>query len=232
MTGHDLKRASATEAKAIILLTNKYTDDPYSADHKNILTGLQIKKFVYNVTGENLRLCMQLIKPDSKLHYISSLSIPSNDQLIIVEEIKMSMLAKSCFCPGLISMISNIVRSFGDEAESNKLSWMYEYKMGMGHEIYRIQLSNKFMMKTFSEVANIVYSQCDAMMFGIELTVDDRTIIRLNPGKYVIPDTIDNNIFAYVICEDIAIAERITTWEMSPEEIAKFQVEQSREKVE
>ena len=87
------------------------------------------------------------------------------------------------------------------------------------------------MMKTFSEVANIIYSQCDAMMFGIELEIDERTIIRLNPGKYVIPDTIDNCIYAYVICEDVAIADRITTWEMSPEEIAKFQVELSREKI-
>jgi hypothetical protein len=54
----DLKRGDAVNAKACILLTNKYTDNPFQADHKNILTGLFIKKHVYNQTGENLRLCM------------------------------------------------------------------------------------------------------------------------------------------------------------------------------
>jgi acetyl-CoA C-acetyltransferase/potassium large conductance calcium-activated channel subfamily M alpha protein 1 len=38
--------------------------------------------------------------------------------LIIVEEIKMNLLAKSCFAPGLISMISNLFASAGDAQES------------------------------------------------------------------------------------------------------------------
>jgi hypothetical protein len=38
----------------------------------------------------------------------------SNDQLIVVEEFKMNLLAKSCFSPGIISMISNLITSAGD----------------------------------------------------------------------------------------------------------------------
>jgi hypothetical protein len=76
-----------------------------------------------------------------------------------VEEIKMSMLAKSCFCPGLIAMISNIVRSAGDPPDEGKVKWLYEYQNGIGHEIYRTDLSIKFMGKTFSEVANIIYNE-------------------------------------------------------------------------
>ena len=60
---------------------NKNITDSLSADHKNILTGLAIKKYVDHMTrGENnLRLCMQLIKPESKTHYYSALSTKSND---------------------------------------------------------------------------------------------------------------------------------------------------------
>ena len=58
-----------------------------------------------------MRLCMQLIKPESKTHYYSAMNIKSNDQLIIVEEIKMNLLAKSCFSPGIIAMISNMVKT-------------------------------------------------------------------------------------------------------------------------
>ena len=127
MNPRDLKRASVEDSKACVLLTNKHADNPYEVDHKNIMTGLSIKKFAYNQCGENLRLCMQLIKPDSKMHYYSSLPIPSNDQLIIVEEIKMAMLAKSCFCTGLISMMSNIAKSSGEPPTEGKVKWLYEY---------------------------------------------------------------------------------------------------------
>ena len=62
-----------------------------------------------------MRLCMQLIKPDSKHHYHASLSLPSSlDQIIIVEEIKMNLMAKSCFSPGLIALISNLITSSSD----------------------------------------------------------------------------------------------------------------------
>ena len=59
MIDKDLKRAATTKAKACIILTNKYVSDSYSADHKNILTGLSIKKYVHhNTNGENIRLCL------------------------------------------------------------------------------------------------------------------------------------------------------------------------------
>lgn len=121
------------------MLTNKNAVDTVGIDHKNILIGLAIKKYVQDVTGNhNMRLCMQLINPESKKHYLSSLTTPSsNDQIIIVEEIKMNLIAKSCFSPGLISLISNLIASSSDEIEWEE-TWLSEYAEGMGHEIYRI----------------------------------------------------------------------------------------------
>ena len=63
----DLKRADTEKAKVCILLTNKNSTDPQGIDHKNILIGLALKKYVYATTGNSrMRLCMQLIKPVSK----------------------------------------------------------------------------------------------------------------------------------------------------------------------
>ena len=172
--------------KACILLTNKNTKDSHSADHKNILTGLAIKKYVYNEFGSNIRLCMQLIKPESKTHYYSSLNMKSNDQLIIIEEIKMNLLAKSCFSPGIIALISNLITSAGDQdIDNQEEDWMKEYLQGMGHEIYRTSLSYKFQGKTFNEVATIVYNEFQGIMFAIELEVGGQSIIRLNPGYFL-----------------------------------------------
>ena len=145
MLDRDLQRAVATKAKTCVLLNNKYASDSHSADHKNILTGLSIKKYVHHHTsGENIRLVMQLIKPENKTHYYSSLNMKSNDQFIVVEEIKMNLMAKSCFSPGIISMLSNLIASAGDSTnEDHDKEWLKEYTSGMGHEIYRTELSPK-----------------------------------------------------------------------------------------
>mmetsp|Transcript_10606 Transcript_10606/g.9170 ORF Transcript_10606/g.9170 Transcript_10606/m.9170 type:complete len:183 (+) Transcript_10606:925-1473(+) len=160
MFDRDLRRAVATRAKACVLLTNKYVNDSYSADHKNILTGLAIKKYVNHITMDNMRLIMQLIKPESKTHFYSSLNMKSNDQLIVVEEIKMNLLAKSCFSPGIISMLSNLIASAGEVGKDvDDKQWLKEYTNGMGHEIYRTDLSHKFRGKRFCEVAALVFNE-------------------------------------------------------------------------
>ena len=58
ITHKDLKRADTEKAKACILLTNKNAVDAVGVDHKNILIGLAIKKYVYDSNGKNMRLCM------------------------------------------------------------------------------------------------------------------------------------------------------------------------------
>jgi acetyl-CoA C-acetyltransferase/potassium large conductance calcium-activated channel subfamily M alpha protein 1 len=53
----------------------------------------------------------------------------------------MNLLAKSCFAPGLISMISNLFASAGDAQDSGQIEWIREYTTGMGHEIYRVLIN-------------------------------------------------------------------------------------------
>ena len=67
-----------------------------------------------------------------------------NDQMIIVEEIKMNLLAKSCFAPGLIAMISNLIASAGEtDTDQYEMEWLKEYTEGMGHEIYRVKIEEE-----------------------------------------------------------------------------------------
>ena len=228
-----MDRANATEAKACILLTNTSNDESRS-DHKNILLGLFIKKFVYHKSRINLPLCLQLINPESKVHFKSSLNIPSNDQLIILEEIKMNLLAKSCFCPGIICMISNLIAS-SNESQEMPHQWLKEYAQGMEHEIYRVEVSIKMQNHSFKEVAKRVYNKYNgknsliteiilflAIIFALELQVDGKTIIRLNPDRYSFRNIIENNIHVYIICERKEIADQIATLDMTPEEIVYY----------
>ena len=89
----------------------------------------------------NMKIVMQLIKPESKMLYQQSLNLDSiHDQLIIVEEIKMNLLAKSCFAPGLIAMISNLVSSMSEPEDEFEEEWLNHYVEGTGFEIYRVKI--------------------------------------------------------------------------------------------
>jgi len=56
----------------------------------------------------------------------------------------MNLLAKSCFCPGIIALIGNLITSAGEQEGDMEYEWLNEYTKGMGHEIYRTDLSFKF----------------------------------------------------------------------------------------
>lgn len=57
-------------------------------------------------------------------YYLSLTKSTKNDQVICIEELKMSLLAKSCLCPGLITVISNLITS---SEEPNKKEIEYEW---------------------------------------------------------------------------------------------------------
>jgi hypothetical protein len=162
---------------------------------------------------------MQLIKPESKAHYFSSLNLPSNDQLIIVEENKMNLLAKSCFCPGLIALISNLIASSGelDDHGEDLEDWVKEYAEGMGHEIYRVALHEDFEGKTFNEIAKIVYIEYKVILFALEIEYKGYPVIRLNPSMFKVKNMKNFNYHIYMICEDKVIADRIEILDMAKE---------------
>lgn len=76
-------------------------------------------------------------------------------------------------------------------------------------------------------MAAIVYNEFQGIIFGLELDVCGQTIIRLNPGSYAIPDTMENNIHVYMICEDKKVADQVATYEMSSEELANYHLQQN-----
>jgi len=169
-----------------------------------------------------MSLCMQLIKPESKQHYFSSINVNSNtDQIIIVEEIKMNMMSKSCFSPGIINFISNLIASTGDQGEQ-EYDWLNQYADGMGHEIYRIKLSTKMENRTFAEISGLVYEENRSIVFAIEIKTNGSTIIRLNPSDFIVNNIDENQIYVYTICEDKDAAQEIETIHMTKDEINKY----------
>ena len=80
----------------------------------------------------------------------------------------MNLLAKSCFAPGLINIISNLIASSSDSNSSEDI-WEEQYGDGMTHEMYRVQLSEKMEDKTFRDISKTVYQMNKAIVFALEL---------------------------------------------------------------
>ena len=218
MNEKDLERADVTKAKAIIILTNKYSLRPHDIDHQNILLALYIKKFLLKKKVLNSAMYLQLIKPENKIHYLSGLESLSTgskineDRIIVIEEIKMNLLSKSCLIPGIIPLITNLVRSSGASNETDYL-WLNEYLDGVDQEIYRTELNDTFKNKTFAQISKFIYKEYDAIAFALEIEIDGKTTINLNPGGFYIQKFLDYRedikFFIYVICSDKNVANQI-----------------------
>ena len=103
----------------------------------------------------------------------------------------MNLMAKSCFSPGLICLISNLIASSSMKTDSSE-EWLEEYAEGMDHEIYRVQLSDKMKNKYFSDIVRAVYKKEKAIVFAIEVKCNGKTIIRLNPSDFIINNIEEN----------------------------------------
>lgn len=145
------------------------------------------------------------------------------DQIIIIEEMKMNLISKSCFCPGLITLCSNLITSSNDFNEETEERWLSEYLEGMSHEIYRVKLSVKMERKYFRDVARIIYKKTMAIVFAIEIkSSNGKRVIRLNPNDFLVNSIEENDIHVYAICPDKVTADTIKTIEMTKEERTRY----------
>eukprot|EP00347_Sterkiella_histriomuscorum_P011662 403371596 len=108
----DLKRCLADKAKCCVILSNQFCRNPTLEDQRNILNALAVKKYVRNQSFKEMRLCLQLVKPEHKdLYFTALLSTNKIDQVLCVEELKLQLLAKSSICPGIITIIWSLITS-------------------------------------------------------------------------------------------------------------------------
>lgn len=89
--------------------------------------------------------------------------------IIIIEEIKNILIAKSVTCPGIIAMVVNLFKSFDFQNDSKLSPGQLEYWQGLTYEIYIVSTSLYFENMNFSEVAYLIYNKFNAILLGIQL---------------------------------------------------------------
>lgn len=151
----DLERACADSAICAVILANKLAKNPRLEDFSNIMKAFSFRKF-NSIYGESkdTRICIQLLRPETKEIYFSSLvnyDISSNDQIICVEELKLQLLGKSCLCQGITTIISALITSKKPPVPegikfTGELEWLNEYLYGIQLEIYTITLKAELIL--------------------------------------------------------------------------------------
>jgi len=215
-------RAELDKATNVIIMSNNLTSDPAKEDANTILQAMVIKKFLKQHEHSRCMVRLQLLKPESIMHYELSLNKDTkNDQIVCIENLKLSLLAKSCTTPGLISLISNLIKSCDDPPDQSKLikgrewEWLSEYWKGKSHEIYRVLIPKSTLDKNFNELSNYIFKMYNNILFAIEVVEMDKESgpILLNPGnfnnKVLVNSKAQVRYYGYIIADSLEEAEKI-----------------------
>lgn len=224
----DLKRAKAETARAIFIMSNKFSANPDEEDAKSILLNLSIKRYLSSRLRQDMLYCTQLIRPENRRHLSKNDAneLDENDLVVCLNEIKMGAMAKAVVCPGANTLIMNLVTSFsdsglsGDDDDSYSQShngvqrrsanWIKEYEMGCGWEIYTTTLSSVFSDANFCELSYALFEKIGVVLFALEITDlknEGQSRLVLNPAEYIIPSQEEFSIKAFVIAKNQASSD-------------------------
>ena len=195
----DLKRCKTDNSICAVILANRLAKNPRLEDFSNIMKAFSIRKFRHMFSKEkDARICIQLLRPETKEIYYSSLinnnEINSqNTQIICVEEIKLQLLGKSCLCPGITTIISSLITSKKPSLDENVVlskehDWLREYLDGIQQEIYFVSLKAELLHNLkFIDIVRLVYKVSGLVVIGIDVIIDDlKPFVCLNPSNYLI----------------------------------------------
>ena len=165
------------------------------------------------------KLIIQLLKPESVQSFSLLISgKKSEEQIVCIDQLKISLLAKGCMCKGIISLISNLIitNNFDESVEEQlgKLAWIEEYKNGKDYEIYKIPLDYLRGYK-FEVVVDKIYNEKKTIIFGLNIEDKEtkKNIVLLSPMDFVLPMSKSVNIYGYLLAKDQGEADDVENWE-------------------
>ncbi|EEY69736.1 Voltage-gated Ion Channel (VIC) Superfamily [Phytophthora infestans T30-4] len=149
MSEEDMCRVGADAARACFVLASKAAANTKQTDAETVMRLLAIRNY-----NPDLPVYTQIVSP-VYLDYISGVDA---DQLLCLDKIKISLLAKSCLCPGLVTLISNLFRSTTLVNHQILTNWEQDYAEGMALEVYATTLPSVFHGLTFSQACELLYN--------------------------------------------------------------------------
>lgn len=160
MSEEDLCRVGTDIARACFVLVSKSSADTNKTDQETVLRLLAVRNY-----NPELEIFTQIV---SSVHaeYISD---KDADHVLCLDQIKLSLMAKSTLCPGLVTLISNLFQSSGIASTKRYEGWEKEYIAGLALEIYATALPPAFFGLSFSQACDVLYriSRGEIILLGV-----------------------------------------------------------------
>ena len=205
LNAKDLHRAKILQSKAVFIMANKSSNSPLEEDNANLLRLVSVKNTITDVP-----VIVQVLLGTSKMQVINIEGWKiGRDIALCLNELKLGLLAQSCICPGISTLVANLfytsnfpVLNFFSEMDT----WKEQYIRGASNEIYSSRFSHQFERKTFHEAAKICFDQLGLILISLEKIEGKVRTCHINPSPQSHPDLViesgKGGMLGYFIGED------------------------------
>lgn len=166
MSSHDMRRVKYDEAGMLFVLADLLPANTDSEDSENIMRALACQHFLTSKQVElGVRLGVMLLRPESR---IKAMCVGvETDACFSINEVKANMVAQSCRCPGLYTMLVNFMTTDRFGFEEGDPRWMEEYMTGSSMEVYGFALCRTYTGRKFADVACEIYASQSTGPFSV-----------------------------------------------------------------
>ena len=108
-----------------------------------------------------------------------------NDTVVCISEWRLGLLASACYCPGLSTLLGNLLYPTAHSGKKNSLKDMDLYSEGASHEIYSVPLPSLLTDRSPKDVVGIC-KHLGLLMIAVELRDHDSSnsaTLHLNPSS-------------------------------------------------
>ncbi|CAM9798334.1 unnamed protein product [Ectocarpus sp. 12 AP-2014] len=188
---HDdsLLKARVDDASAVMVLADKAPPSSHAEDMGLSLQAISVMTHVEldRRQGCGPRLLVELVDPNAALHLQQAAGIK---HVVSSAQVKLSVLAQSCLCPGWAAVVANLLESRAAlPAEVlQQGSWLAEYYVGAKKTFYSVEFSPAFTGVLFGDAVVHIFEYFELILVAVETKrhgqagLDVEYNVVVNPG--------------------------------------------------
>ncbi|OQR84754.1 calcium-activated potassium channel subunit alpha-1 [Achlya hypogyna] len=175
----DLRRASVHKSSTCYVFTCMSSQFEKTDQMSSILTN------AFRSLNPTVPIFTQVILSRN----ISHCQISGANNVICVEKVKMTLLAKSCDIKGLSTLVSNLLDTIAIPNKKPDRSWISGYLKGCANKFYSVDIPRTYSGLTFSELVLFLYN--NLQIIPIAMILDNG--VKMIPMSFKLGTTADPN---------------------------------------
>ena len=160
LNAEDLERAKLSECLEVFILARKQCESPEREDEENLLRLLSIKS-----AARKVPVTIQVLLSSSKMK-VKDIPHTETDTVVCFSEIRLGLLARTCACSGLSTLVSNLFHTTR-EVRGEGENWRELYSQGVLQKIYCAHFSPAFNGLSFNAAARKCYEELGLVLIAV-----------------------------------------------------------------